>query len=412
MFFVSDDPLFSDEELLLMCAASGGKTVEDTATGNPLTFTTDIAKPLKSLLIPVTPKQEGTGDPSPQNIRSILPWNGLTVFGGGKNLLSLDRTEGTLSGDASTTQRIFEYNKFYKGLAHSNYVNTKKITDFSIDTQNQTVSVTSDGVYGVAFPIPCIPGEKISFSMKVADDESTLFRYNFYAKDGTYISNASVSPTNRIVQRTFTVPEGAFTVCFIFISPNGESRTFSEIMLNVGESFASYETPRPITDIDIVFPSPVYGGTLDVVTGVLTVEWEIVDMGSLRWVANATGTTGIYRMSTSSLSDNIEIPSANSVPGKIVCSAYKTISADNTYSKVGGIAIGRNKAVTVYDADYNTDGSVDDFITSVTGKMIAYKLETPQEIQLTPTQITALVGDNTIWSDADGSMTAVYLKKG
>ena len=31
--------------------------------------------------------------------------------------------------------------------------------------------------------------------------------------------------------------------------------------------------------------------------------------------------------------------------------------------------------------------------------------------QLTPSQITALVGNNTLWSDADGQMVAVYLKK-
>ena len=43
---------------------------------------------------------------------------------------------------------------------------------------------------------------------------------------------------------------------------------------------------------------------------------------------------------------------------------------------------------------------------------IAYILATPQEITLTPEQITDLKGENTIWSDADGSMTAVYLKKG
>ena len=242
------------KKLLFMKAAAGGGSaaVERTATGNPLNFVTDLARPPKSLLIPFTPIQQGSGDPSPQNIRPILPWDGLTVYQSGA------------------------------------------------DTSNPT-------------------------------------------------------------------------------------------------------------ETDIVFTSPVYGGTLDVVSGVLTVEWEIVDMGSLRWIANATSTTGIYRMSTSSLSDNIEVPSANSVPGKIVCSAYKTVSADGTYSKVGGVAIGRNKAVTVYDADYNTDESVEDFITSVTGKTIAYKLETPVEIQLTPEQITALKGENTIWSDADGSMTCVYL---
>lgn len=32
--------------------------------------------------------------------------------------------------------------------------------------------------------------------------------------------------------------------------------------------------------------------------------------------------------------------------------------------------------------------------------------------QLTGEQITAIVGNNTLWSDADGGMTAIYLKKG
>lgn len=86
MFFLSDEMPFSFDELLLFGAASGGKAIEDTATGNPLVFLTDLARPLKSLSIPFTPIQQGTGDPSPDNIRPIVPWNGLSVFGGGKNL--------------------------------------------------------------------------------------------------------------------------------------------------------------------------------------------------------------------------------------------------------------------------------------------------------------------------------------
>ena len=43
--------------------------------------------------------------------------------------------------------------------------------------------------------------------------------------------------------------------------------------------------------------------------------------------------------------------------------------------------------------------------------VIAYELATPQQVQLTPEQITALVGDNTIWSDTNGENTVVYLKK-
>ena len=52
------------KRLLALAALSGGAApVERTATGNPLTFQTDLSKPLKSLLIPFTPVQSGTGDP-------------------------------------------------------------------------------------------------------------------------------------------------------------------------------------------------------------------------------------------------------------------------------------------------------------------------------------------------------------
>ena len=36
-------------KLMLLGAMAGGKAVEYTATGNPLTFLTDLAKPLKAL---------------------------------------------------------------------------------------------------------------------------------------------------------------------------------------------------------------------------------------------------------------------------------------------------------------------------------------------------------------------------
>lgn len=56
------------------------KLVEDTATGNPLTFITDVSKPLKSLLISFTPKQSGT--PSLENILPITGWDAVNVYHG------------------------------------------------------------------------------------------------------------------------------------------------------------------------------------------------------------------------------------------------------------------------------------------------------------------------------------------
>ena len=73
------------EELLFLAGASGGGGVEHTIINNPATFTTDMAKPLRGLLIPFMPKQSGSGDPSPDNIRPITGWTGLNIYRSGED---------------------------------------------------------------------------------------------------------------------------------------------------------------------------------------------------------------------------------------------------------------------------------------------------------------------------------------
>lgn len=59
---------------------AGIPVITATATGNPLTFETDMVKPLKSLVIPFTPIQAGSGDPSPTNVRPISGWTGVNIY--------------------------------------------------------------------------------------------------------------------------------------------------------------------------------------------------------------------------------------------------------------------------------------------------------------------------------------------
>lgn len=73
---------WSTHKKLLFAMGLAGKAIEDTATGNPVTFETDLAKPLKSLVANFLPIQSGTGDPSPTNIRPITGWTGLDVMHG------------------------------------------------------------------------------------------------------------------------------------------------------------------------------------------------------------------------------------------------------------------------------------------------------------------------------------------
>ena len=115
---------------------------------------------IESLKLHFLPKQEGSGDPSPINIRPITGWTGCTLFGSGRNLFNIDRTAGTLSGYTPSTIRNFEYNKYYPGLAHSGYYNTSYITSYTVDAVNKIVKITSTANgYGMAFPMPCKGGQ-------------------------------------------------------------------------------------------------------------------------------------------------------------------------------------------------------------------------------------------------------------
>ena len=44
--------------------------------------------PVQNLVVQIEPVQEGSGDPSPDNVRAISGWTGAKVTGAGKNLLN------------------------------------------------------------------------------------------------------------------------------------------------------------------------------------------------------------------------------------------------------------------------------------------------------------------------------------
>ena len=72
--------------LMLLKRASGGKPlVEYTATGNPVTFETNVAKAFRQSLVGFSPYQSGTGDPSPENIRPISGTDHVNVFHSGED---------------------------------------------------------------------------------------------------------------------------------------------------------------------------------------------------------------------------------------------------------------------------------------------------------------------------------------
>ena len=184
--------------------------------------------------------------------------------------------------------------------------------------------------------------------------------------------------------------------------------------LEIGSVSTDYEPYKPITETDIVFPSPVYGGTLDVVSGVLTVEWVTVRADAFSWETSILTSKGQAFMTTGSVS----VPFAPWQNEKGQAFAMSNALIKNSFAgnfdDAPANSFWWNNGRSGYRCVFDQNASVQDLMQFFTDNDVIFcgKLAEPFEITLTPEQITALVGNNTIWSDADGSMTAVYLKKG
>ena len=85
----------------------------ETLTGDAVSFTTDMKAPLKECKVSFMPIQEGTGGPSPTNVRNITGWTGVSIKNG-ENTYSVDWTDdaGTVYGgyiDLVSGELVVEY---------------------------------------------------------------------------------------------------------------------------------------------------------------------------------------------------------------------------------------------------------------------------------------------------------------
>ncbi len=155
-------------------------------------------------------------------------------------------------------------------------------------------------------------------------------------------------------------------------------------------------------------PLTVYGGTLDVTSGVLTVDRAFVEFdGSsdeLWMMGSASGHDRAYIKI-----DDIESYAGaySSISQLYVCSIFDNGSWNSVFtgSPIAGMT-GQNWGFGLDSFSITTDTELREWL-STNNIQIAYKLATPLTIQLTPTEITTLYGNNVIWADS-GDMAITY----
>lgn len=341
--------------LFVSAGEQSNKYLTPTITNGIAQFQAQRAQSLTGLTVRIDPIQEGTGDPSPTNIRPISGRTGMTVTRAGKNLLA--------------NKKVMSGNSIYLGtdVIGSPYYNMRTIT---------------------------LPAGTYTLSVENADGSAT----NLYAaKTGVQEQFARATSAKSL---TFTLSET--TDCYFWVYKASYSTVgvgaITQFQLELSSTATAYEsyTAQTYSVTWQTEAGTVYGGTLDVVSGVLTVTHAAVDMGTLTYAYDAN----IPRFHTSALQNMIAIPADITIATTAITSMYKAVAFYELYSirgENGTFAVSSGGTISFINTEYTDAGS---FKTAMAGQTLCYELATPQTYQLDPEQIMTVPGFNLVYSDA------------
>ena len=118
--------------------------IKDTASGSVASFTDgayDI--PVDSLLVEIEPVQDGTGDPSPSNVRAITGWTGCTISHSGEDTSDPDMLSISWQSEAGTV-----YGGRLDVVTGELVVDRELVTVDAIDRVTSTSYIKSDATDG------------------------------------------------------------------------------------------------------------------------------------------------------------------------------------------------------------------------------------------------------------------------
>ena len=210
----------------------------------------------------------------------------------------------------------------------------------------------------------------------------------FWGYDANKTFVQRVPSSNSINNTTFTVPNGIKYLRFVVRSNYGSTYN-NDISINYPSTDTNYHAHNPNSAVyNITWQDDagtVYGGTLDVVSGVLTVTHMGVDLTQGMSGGTISGGYVYYKQLTDTPK---AVPDSSIAP--VISEAYSAIRFNGIGTNVGTVAIrGSNGYIYV-----NTGGQS----IQPVGKAV-YELATPTTYQLDPVQVACLLGQNNVWAD-------------
>ena len=251
-------------------------------------------------------------------------------------------------------------------------------------------TMTSASMRRIDNYVPCTPGSGYLVYCIPAISSSRI-RVHEYDADKNWLRQIVVTgPWEINAEATAFWTASADAAYYRFSCPN-----YTVLHAGEGTSFAvSFPTP----------PGTVYGGELDVVNGKLRVTMAETDLGEGNWTRTTAGRY-YYSNAIASLVKAVE----NTSVANVRCDHLTVASANSVDSGSGdlvGVAISGNIRARFDDMP----GTKEEFKTAVSGWKLVYELAEPVEYDLTPEEVTTLLGSNTLWADC-GPVEVEYQKR-
>ena len=336
-----------------------------TVSGDIVTFTTSSENAIKELEISIVATQSGSGDPSPENERPISGWADANVQRARENLFPYKDVESqTKNGVTFTVEKSNGVitNIHMQGTATSN-------TSFSFATSDES------------WTLP-----KGNFKLYIGGDKPTqsrTFDINVRKAGTTSDIVASFNETTISLSEQTT-----FKSAYIWIY-SGMTVNHDIIPVIVRDG-ADTSVKYPITQrqsVNIHLGQTVYGGTLDVKTGELTVTIQGIHKTLSQGTAH-TPSSGFIQYDFAFENQSTSASSSDNKLCSIAPYGYHNILITHFYILSDG------RMILLVPEDTPTSLEFDAICP----------LETPITYQLTPTEIRSLLGINNIWADC-GAIT-------
>lgn len=220
--------------------------IVNTASGSIASFDNGADDlPMKSAVVSIEPIQEGTGDPSPENVRPISGRTGLSVVRSGKNLLPMPIVSG--SYDYTTTITVNDDKSFVINKTISAGWSAFILGRFTLKPGTYTLIESDDNNANSQLVLD-----------KVIGDTTEVLVTTRYTKRQVFTVEADT-----LVQARYTrsgIADNVLTKLMLFI---GNTATATDYEPYKGSTYSvNWETEA----------GTVYGGALDVVSGKLTVD--------------------------------------------------------------------------------------------------------------------------------------------